>query len=306
MPHFSLRALRAFLATLVVLLVINGGIWFNLNNVESIENPIVQRVAKEGGSTRTVSTDSGSSKYRLDNRPNTNHTSFQNTNNAVKKKSWIQQYATTDCACKKLRVFKKLQREAGWNQTILFIHVPKTGGTTLEDLMKLPKGSCHAAWSQYEACDGVAAYRDALTFASVRHPLTRAVSMYRYALQMGNGSKEAKKKFAWVQGLDFPSFVEALPKYIEVVNFHPQTKFVTDDQGVLQVNRILCTESLGEDWNEMKKGLPTTFGKFSAGKRLRSSIIPSNITVSVDTEAKLKILYDQDFRLWEQHCNNTI
>jgi hypothetical protein len=325
MPRFSLRA---FLATLAVLVLVIKGIWFSMSTtnlftvpvlldseqlkdgslVENVYNstivlnegyieiPIVQGAAKEGSN---VSTDSGS-KYRLD-RPK-NHTSFNNT----VEKSWIQQYVTTNCACQKFRVFKKLRIQAGLNKTIIFIHVPKTGGTTLEHLMKLPKGSCHANWSQYEACDGVA-YRDALTFATVRHPVARAVSMYRYGLQWGNGKPMDKKKYAWVQGLDFSSFVEALPEYIEVVNFHPQVKFLTDDQGVLKVNRILCTESLGEDWHEMQKDLPRNkFGNLTAGNHLRSSIIPSNFTVNIDTEAKLKILYDQDFRLWEQHCNNTI
>jgi len=232
---------------------------------------------------------------------------------------WIQKYTTVTCACSRLN---RYQHNSPSPHTLVpvYIHIPKTGGTTIEHQMSLA-GSCHATRPQYLKCNNQSPPNipSIWTFTALRHPIDRAISLYRYCKQGGNGSPMDKQTFGWVTNLDFDAFVDGLPTYMSMVMFQTQTYFISMSSSFNNVNnnnntlldKILCTDRLVDMWNADGR-LVSSFGKIPAKKRLRASspklqMSYNNITratISKESVTKLQTLFKDDFLLWKDHCGN--
>ena len=69
-----------------------------------------------------------------------------------------------------------------------FVHIPKTGGTSIEQAFGL-HGSVHATAMELLRQCNTTRYDRAWTWATpIRHPLDRALSLYAYTRSGGNGS----------------------------------------------------------------------------------------------------------------------
>lgn len=192
------------------------------------------------------------------------------------------------------------------NQPILFVHIPKTAGTTIERIFGM-RASCHGTASDMRNYKP-AEYDKALSFTAIRYPVDRIVSLYNYARNGGNGSKGDVRKFGWVRQVNFSSFVDALPSQRSVF-YAPQKHFVVDhsNDSVILIKEFICTENLEAGWERLSNMSPIlkSYGKFPT-KRQRVSIL-SNNTFSAEevdplTIVKLKRMYHDDFELWEKHC----
>lgn len=227
--------------------------------------------------------------------------SFQKRIGVVEQHRALKMYHTLDCACQKLPKWMNVTNHKG-----IFIHIPKTGGTTIERLMGI-KGSCHATAADVRDCSP-ADYDNALTFAVLRNPIERAISIYRYAKSGGNKTRRDKDKFGWTTNLSFPDFVKALPAQQEA-NFAPQSHFIVDDNGKLLVNEVLCTKRLAAGWQRLSALEPKflTYGDFP---RFRCRKTPSDIEqvtddqLDAETEKGLREFYSNDFGLWQKYCDN--
>lgn len=131
-------------------------------------------------------------------------------------------YTKVPRACQRLNDFIQ-QTTKRKKQAVVFVQPTKTGGTSIEHALGFQR-SCHATASDFMECNAND-YKKSLTFVTLRNPVERTVSLYNYVRNGGNGGAKDATKFAWVQGLDFASFVQALANQTQV-NFAPQTHFI--------------------------------------------------------------------------------
>lgn len=127
------------------------------------------------------------------------------------------------------------------DRSFLFIHIPKTGGTAIEryfvslglanffdpasyapirSVLKVPP-----AHFDYEMCDKLFLLDRIYSFAIVRHPVSRMISEYRWAIQKSS-LPEAIARYNFSEYLDF-----AFAEYEKDANFlaghlKPQRQFV--------------------------------------------------------------------------------
>lgn len=123
----------------------------------------------------------------------------------------------------------------------LFIHIPKTGGTAIEDYFRTigltsfydppsyrlirPVLRVPPAHFDYETCDRLFYLDLVYSFAVVRNPIDRMISEYKWAMQQSNLPNNIKK-FSFSEFLQY-----ALPRFKRDENFlaghlKPQSRFV--------------------------------------------------------------------------------
>lgn len=210
-------------------------------------------------------------------------------------------YTKVPWACQRFNDF--ITKSSNDKRPVVFVHIPKTAGTSIESAMGF-QHSCHASARDYMECNPQQ-FEQAFKFATLRNPVERIVSLYYYAKKGGNGGIKDAEKFAWVKKLDLTAFVKALPSRHEI-NFAPQSYFVLNERKELMVDEILCTERLSQDWKQLQAQY-TNVAKFGdlPAKRLRSVVRNVLIPVGSDIVRRLRYLYPRDFWLWEQHCGNS-
>ena len=155
-------------------------------------------------------------------------------------------------------------------------------------------------------------WEGALKITTLRHPVERAISLYRYARSGGNGKSGDLEKYNWVQNVSFDEFVDNIPSRDDIM-FAPQSHFIVDHYNKilssLLVDEVLCTESLESDWKRLVTKYPflTKFGPFP-NERLRVTPTSNTTTLfmvnQVDntTVTKLREIYFDDFVLWQDYC----
>lgn len=216
----------------------------------------------------------------------------------------VKNYTKDPWACQRFN--QMVSRSANETRPIGFVHVPKTGGTSIEHAIGFAK-SCHATARDFQECSPKT-FEKTFTFAAIRNPIDRIVSLYNYAKNGGNGGAKDAEKFAFCKTLSFAEFVEKLPSQIEL-NFAPQSHFITNVNGKVMVDEIICTETLSHDWKRLQSldpGIKRFIGTLPA-QRLRASSSTSRfMSNQVDnaTNERLKDFFRDDFVLWEKYCSN--
>ena len=142
-----------------------------------------------------------------------------------------------------------------------FVHVPKAGGSTVEAALGV-HGSCHATAETFRALDPKG-WLGRTTFAVVRDPLDRLVSLFEYGRHGGNGTPHAAKRFGWLAEMTFGQFVDALTrgKGVDPSStdwwYGSQTSFVgpcTQDKCAVDV--LLRLDNLTNGWATLRHSLP--------------------------------------------------
>lgn len=133
---------------------------------------------------------------------------------------------------------------------LYFIHINKTGGSSIEVALGLPME--HKTARQKITEVGLPAWRAAFTFCVVRNPWDRVVSHYCFRVatnQTGLGDRH----------LDFAGWVRACyrdrdPRYHDQpMMFMPQLDWITDSDGRLLVDFVARFERLAEDMEQVKQ-----------------------------------------------------
>jgi hypothetical protein len=229
-------------------------------------------------------------------------------------------------ACTRLNRYRK-------RGNLLYIHIPKTGGTTIESHLWPNNhllGSCHATAAQFQQCHDSSSFFEKknnatkMIIATIRHPIDRLKSMYKYAQGGGNGhirDKYGKFHFAR-KAQDLEQFVDALV-FQDDVWYAPQFDFIsttpaaakTMGDGSLLVDEILCTETLNNDWKMLLQKYPNELGDSLdplPDHRSRVSSPTSSSSKEHHDEGslndrlltKIKLLFDKDFDLWNKYCDH--
>lgn len=161
-----------------------------------------------------------------------------------------------------------------WNKNLLFIHIPRTAGTTIEYLMNIPLnsknlygwGSDHKAKQHFTAekiCTiiGETYFDKCFKFTIVRNPYDRMISEYYWDFRMSSNDPHfiERGKLGYKSGQTFKQFLESISiivkekKYDENLffdHFRPQYEFVS-------INDKICVNEVGkfENISEYVKSL---------------------------------------------------
>ena len=136
-----------------------------------------------------------------------------------------------------------------------FIHIPKNAGTSVEHALGLPR-SCHATAAECSQC-APREWRRAVTFATVREPLARLVSLFEYTSRQYRQPREAHRRHALTA--DRPSFSVFVSRlYAHHRNgsvpgfFKAQHLYLCGRDGAL-VDAVLRVERLADEWDALRR-----------------------------------------------------
>ncbi len=133
-----------------------------------------------------------------------------------------------------------------------FIHINKTGGSSIEHALRVPL--IHETATTFRNNIGVARWDRRFSFSIVRNPWDRVVSHFHYRQmtdQTGLGDSSLSFK-DWVRKV----YVERAAEYVdEEKMFLTQSDWVTDEEGRIMVDYIGRFEQLDETWSEICRRL---------------------------------------------------
>lgn len=147
-----------------------------------------------------------------------------------------------------------------------FVHINKTGGSSVERTLGLPVD--HRTALEWRDDLGPEAWERRYRFTVVRNPWDRAVSHYHYRVQT-NQTSLGERKIGFREWL-LRVFVERDPAYYDQPKmFMPQLDWVSDEEGALMVDRVCRFERLSDDISEVGKviGRPLDLPHLKASQR---------------------------------------
>lgn len=209
---------------------------------------------------------------------------------ALRARSTLQRYT---CDYPYRRYFRRTRS--------IFIHIPRTAGTSV--LRALADGGTiyrdHLPYQVYLRADRKS-FKRYFKFAVVRDPMTRTRSVFEYLRRGGNqhGDRHFEQRFR-DESIDFRRFVFEFLNYESMFShplFHPQTTFIFDYAGNLQIDQVVHFEHLDREVREVA----ATLGRdLRLPHENRSVSQPRSATESIDDDIRQRIaeLYARDFKL---------
>lgn len=151
-----------------------------------------------------------------------------------------------------LRINSPLHK--GRNQNFVFIHINKTAGTSIINVIGKPFRK-HLTVKDVIHVIGKKKWDEAFKFTVVRNPWDKVVSQYKHNIKV-NSSDMAKKKIAFK---DWVACTYGEPKdpfyYGRPQMFYPQVEWLKDYDGNIDVDKIIRFENLDKGINEVFKTL---------------------------------------------------
>jgi hypothetical protein len=156
----------------------------------------------------------------------------------------------------------------GPNGSYIFIHINKTGGTSIAKAIGLPEKK-HLTAEQVITQIGERAFNDAFVFAVVRNPWSKVVSHYKYRVKTNQTAMKTNP-------IDFNEWVKCtygpeknLFYYDQPTRFQPQLSWLKNSSGELVVPHIIRFEKLSEEFKPiaLKLGLQTELPHLNATKK---------------------------------------
>lgn len=179
----------------------------------------------------------------------------------------------------------------------IYIHIPKTGGNSIEKSLGLMKTG-HKPLKSFELSLSESEFSNAFIFTVVRDPYSRLASAYYY-LKSDNISEE-DKEFRDKTLCNYPSFEIFVKDYIKnegaygYIHFIPQVEFIKRWNGKVRCDEIIKLKNLENEFENLRIKL----------NKKDSTLIHKNKTVNktdyfsqYDDEMKniVKEVYREDF-----------
>lgn len=137
----------------------------------------------------------------------------------------------------------------------VFIHINKTGGTSIETALGLKLEHKTAQEKIREL--GLPAWQNKFTFSFVRNPWDRVVSHYHYRVETDQTGL-ATRTISFTEWV-FRAYAAHDPAYYDVPKFFmPQSNWLLDDKGDLLVDFVGRFESLENDFDMIRERLHRT------------------------------------------------
>lgn len=151
-----------------------------------------------------------------------------------------------------LRINSPLHK--GKNRNYVFIHINKTAGTSIVDVIGKPFRK-HLTVKDVINVIGQQKWDQAYKFTVIRNPWDKVVSQYKHAIKM-NSNSMAKKS---IEFGDWVACTYGEPKdpfyYGRAQMFFPQVEWLKNFQDKIDVDKIIRFENLNEGINEVFKTL---------------------------------------------------
>jgi hypothetical protein len=155
----------------------------------------------------------------------------------------------------KLTGFEIYNPEFDATQSI-FIHVPKTAGTSIGLALYQNGSTGHYRWWEYKDCN-TQKFDAYFKFAFIRHPVDRFISSFYYL--KGGGKTLSDKKWSDNNLKKFDTYGQLLNEMLEndklrshVLSwghFEPQSNFICNQNGKIMVDFIGRFETIDRDFN---------------------------------------------------------
>jgi len=189
----------------------------------------------------------------------------------------------------------------------IFIHIPKTAGSSVLQLFHDGGARWHLSWLHYFRANQ-RCFKHYYKFTVVREPIARLFSAYNYCVAGGNLSAfdVAMQQLIKENSVDFNSFIIKVLSTDFILQqelFLPQYLYIYDRQFTCRVDKILRYERLSEEWKTIasEQGFPQRLPKVNVTKAILknsgvkcASQIPN---LSDAALAKVMLLYQKDFEL---------
>lgn len=195
-------------------------------------------------------------------------------------------------------------------KNLLFIHVPKTGGTTVENYMKtidkpiLCNGYGrfknivfqHFNYKDYIKFFGNKRYKNFVKFSIVRNPYDRLISEYYWSKPKLNIGYKSNKTFDY-----FLNEVEDIVtnKKYELTIYHnhfiPQYEFICDSSDNIMINKLFKFEEFEKIINFLNKK------NYDLRKKKNFNVSKNDKKIILNNNQKNKIyeLYKKDFEIFK-------
>lgn len=196
-----------------------------------------------------------------------------------------------------------------------FIHIPKNAGTFIEAAFNLSHSE-HQTAASMAACEDPLELSAVPSFAVLREPVDRAISLYDYILEY-----ELFVDFPWVRDVgSFDAFVRYLDERSPAQTakdrsengcndfFAPQVSWVQGVHGKTLVDHLLCLETLNDDWAALQAKVPSLrqFDLPSEPVRTSQKTLTARDVNATTRRLLTEILYEKDVHLWNTICNHTV
>jgi hypothetical protein len=144
----------------------------------------------------------------------------------------------------------------GIKKDFVFIHINKTAGTSIVDIIGKPFRK-HLTAKEVIHHIGKKKWDSAYKFAVVRNPWDKVVSHYKHNIKVN-----PKRMLDGKEIITFEKWIHAVfgakkikKYYNRPQHFLPQVEWLKDDLGIISMNKIILFENLTEGFNEVSKEL---------------------------------------------------
>jgi hypothetical protein len=140
----------------------------------------------------------------------------------------------------------------------IFVHIPKTAGISVCKALLSVDAIGHMPLYYYQVALGQKQYSEYYKFSFVRNPWDRVYSAYRYLAKGGLSDQDKIWSEAFKKYSSFDDFVR---KWVDEENiqlslhFMPQSHFIKNAQGVIDLNYLGRFENLERDYEVIRKTL---------------------------------------------------
>lgn len=191
-------------------------------------------------------------------------------------------------------------RQYNIDHRAIFIHIPKTAGTSIREAMGASRqGRLHIDYSHFRRSDRDR-FRDYYKFTVVRDPVDRMFSGFNYIRSGGNKGTDDQELAALLNRVS-PSFSDFV-KFAADEQLHtlwpllwPQSYFLCDAAGRLQVDQVLYQENLAEDYTILRENvrtLPEELPELNVSSAKKRKDHP------IETRRAITQLYPKDYALF--------
>ena len=196
------------------------------------------------------------------------------------------------------------------DKKILFIHIPKTGGTTIENNMEtmnkpIFKGGYgvlrkvvyqHFDYKDYIKFFGIDSFNEFKKFSIVRNPYSRIISEYYWTPSLTDLGYKSGKSFDYF--LDQVYDIVKNKKYNLTIyhnHFIPQYEFICDIDRKIMVDKLFKFEEYDKVLDFLKKK------KYNIdfNKKLNACEKGRKIKLNTDQKKKIYSIYKKDFAIFE-------
>lgn len=182
---------------------------------------------------------------------------------------------------------------------LLFIHVPKTGGTSISKELygkNLPHYTAKFWFSTFgDSVGGLP------SFAVIRNPVERLLSAYKMAVSGGTDmmaySRYYRKKLQGLKSIElYVDYVYRNRHCLESLSLdlHEQSSFILDDEGHVLVNRLFSLDN--------RHGLPVELERWLSVPSIPhlNATMDYPVTITEGTTEKIREIYARDFEIFER------